>query len=304
MSVEDFIFRVERLQCIYNYPWDEITESFHHLLGENVSRWYWLYIRQRANRVINWENLRLDLLREFQQFSANCDVLRQIMDRVQGKDEKTGQFIDAVLTLRTQLRQPLTDAELIDIIQRNLKPRILALVFGTPAYSMEHFRTMCKKAEEVIAYDWQRRAQQSYNQRNIAEVQHQEMPQQSYQQRNIAEIQLQEIPQQNYQQRNIPEIEWQGRPQITYQQQQNVPGIEWKETSDEAEVDALQAGSKVQCWNCKQFGHICRNCPSTIRRLFCFKCGLDDVTSPMCPRCQGNGRNPLSSTGEIRSTSV
>lgn len=54
------------------------------------------------------------------------------------------------------------------------------------------------------------------------------------------------------------------------------------------EVDAIT----WQCWNCKETGHGWMFCRQP-RRLFCYRCGHDNVTSPDCPRCQGNGlRNP------------
>lgn len=74
--------------------------------------------------------------------------------------------------------------------------------------------------------------------------------------------------------------------------------------TDQLEVEALRDTSKYKCWNCKIVGHGFMDCPSATRRLFCYKCGWDNVVSPKCPRCQGNvARNPPQ-TGEVRSTQV
>lgn len=245
MLIEDFIFRVERLQLTYQCPWEELLAGFHHLLSETIQQWYWSYLRHKRNAVIIWDDFRLDLLREFQRYTSNADVLRQLMDRIQGKDETTGQFIDAALSLRTQLRQPLPDQEFIDILRRNLRPNISALIFGTYMYSIEYFRAVCKKAEDMVMNDWSRRNRPVEVKRTVAEI--------------VEEAPLSVV-----------------------------------------EVNALQPNSKILCWNCKQLGHIFKDCPSTERKYFCYRCGWEDVIAKNCPRCKGNGKQPLPQTGEVR----
>lgn len=45
------------------------------------------------------------------------------------------------------------------------------------------------------------------------------------------------------------------------------------------------------CWNCGSEKHKFRNCNQT-KKLFCFKCGLEGVTSKSCSRCSKNGKIP------------
>lgn len=113
MQVEDFIFRAEKLQFSYNCPWDEVIKGFHHLLDGQASKWYCLHIKDRPN--INWQNMKLDIVQKFQMYHSNMDVLRKIMDRIQLREEKCTSFIDAILNLRNQLREPLSDYQLVDI---------------------------------------------------------------------------------------------------------------------------------------------------------------------------------------------
>lgn len=49
-------------------------------------------------------------------------------------------------------------------------------------------------------------------------------------------------------------------------------------------------GNAVTCWNCKGTGHRFRKCEQT-RRVFCFKCGYDNVPTYKCPNCQRNVRS-------------
>lgn len=43
----------------------------------------------------------------------------------------------------------------------------------------------------------------------------------------------------------------------------------------------------IICWNCRQVGHRFSACTQN-RRIFCFRCGRDAVTSRECPVCSGN----------------
>lgn len=62
-AIEDFIFRVDRLQKSYGCPDHELVDGFHHLLEGRPNKWYWDRIQQQ------------------QHLHTNVDVLRQIMDR-------------------------------------------------------------------------------------------------------------------------------------------------------------------------------------------------------------------------------
>ena len=67
---------------------------------------------------------------------------------------------------------------------------------------------------------------------------------------------------------------------------------------DNAEVCAL---ASTICWNCRQSGHIFKDCPSETRSLFCYKCGQADTITPKCPKCSGNRRPSGARHGTTRS---
>ncbi len=64
-----------------------------------------------------------------------------------------------------------------------------------------------------------------------------------------------------------------------------------RRSSDRNINEIKPSNTGLRCWCCKQTGHSCMNCPDNPdKKFFCFKCGKPGVTTPRCPKCQGNGR--------------
>lgn len=56
-------------------------------------------------------------------------------------------------------------------------------------------------------------------------------------------------------------------------------------------------------WNCEQEGHFFTDCMALQRKIFCFKCGLPDVITPKCTRCNPeNSKRNVTVPGQSRST--
>lgn len=86
-----------------------------------------------------------------------------------------------------------------------------------------------------------------------------------------------------------------------YRQQftQRVNEIAHEEPVEDVGVDAISRQANYICWNCREKGHGFMDCPSLVRNLFCFGCGLENVVKPSCPRCKGN-RQTSALKGETR----
>lgn len=56
------------------------------------------------------------------------------------------------------------------------------------------------------------------------------------------------------------------------------------------EVEAIQSSPGKEtyavCWNCKDIGHIFKDCSKDLEHVFCFGCGKEDVRKPDCLNCQ------------------
>lgn len=250
--VEDFIFRVDRLQRSYGCPDQELVDGFHHLLEGRANQWYWDRIQLHPN--LNLKNLRIDIVREFQRYHKNVDVLRQIMDRRQGRDEKATRFIDSINSLRTQLREPLQDYEVVVIIKAGLKPKLPHLIFGTQIYSVEHLRNECRRAEELLDREYQQKSRLGIPGRTVNEL---------YEPNTVDDC------------TSVEEVRFRNN------------------------IRKLPPADPPRCWNCRESRHTFRQCTSTQRALFCFRCGAQGVTSPQCQTCKQGNTNATG--GEPRS---
>lgn len=61
--------------------------------------------------------------------------------------------------------------------------------------------------------------------------------------------------------------------------------------------------SNIRCYNVESVGHIWKDCPSDERRMFCYKCGKADFTTPKYPNCKGpeNFRRSVGTLGAHQS---
>lgn len=65
----------------------------------------------------------------------------------------------------------------------------------------------------------------------------------------------------------------------------------------EALCSSTAPGRQITCWKCKKSGHSFIICPLEQRNIFCYRCGFDGVTSPMCPQCVGNPNKNIEKSG-------
>lgn len=48
----------------------------------------------------------------------------------------------------------------------------------------------------------------------------------------------------------------------------------------------------IACWNCLKTGHTFNYCPQEQLRLFCYTCGMHNMSRPKCPKCSPGNQRP------------
>ncbi|XP_073848219.1 uncharacterized protein [Musca autumnalis] len=86
---------------------------------------------------------------------------------------------------------------------------------------------------------------------------------------------------------------------IEVEEESNFPILE----DDEGLGEVSAISTQLACWNCQKLGHGFRDCPSSQRGYFCFKCGKQNTITPKCSNCRaGNGRKNVIAAGNQRSS--
>ncbi|XP_017475330.1 PREDICTED: uncharacterized protein LOC108365715 [Rhagoletis zephyria] len=265
MSVEDFLFRLEYLKEQYACSWGEILRDFHRLLSGEAREWYWLYIKSHGK--VDWPSLQLALRRQFASQHTDFELLRELTERKQRPGESIDEYFHVVGTLRSRLRNPIPEYEIIRLVKGNLRESLAKIVYPIAAYSLEQLRLECKEVERCFP-----RRDRTLTSGVAPRSQH-----------------VNEIMSIEDEEHFSPGDEGQ---------------VTVEEIRHQRAARQPAGRSKVSCWNCDVEGHFFTDCMPMQRRIFCFKCGKLDVITPKCPVCNpaGNALPNAITTGESRST--
>lgn len=148
MSVEDFIFRLERLQAQYDIPLEELERDFHLLLSGPAKDWYWLFVQ--TNVGVKWPGLKQALLNQYQTSRSNCEIIRDLVERRQNPNETIDQYFQAMNQIRARLVQGITEHDMLKILKRNVRESIGRIVFPIAVSSVEQLRIECNEAERTF----------------------------------------------------------------------------------------------------------------------------------------------------------
>lgn len=214
--------------------------------------------------------LKSALLKQFKGYENDFEILRQIMDRKQMSHESFDEFYKSITQLKSQLKKPIEDQDLVRIVSNNISTRLMNFIYPMQIKSIEQFRDECRRTEKMLQsrYNTQSRFN---NARTVNEVSH------SFDESTI------DIPSEPF--HNISATQSNYRPNSS--------------------ISRENLSSNTICFNCKKSGHIFVNCRLPVRNLFCYRCGTDNCTVLDCPKCNTLKENLKSneiSSGKSRST--
>lgn len=265
LAVEDFVFRLERLQAQYGVSWKEVLDNFHLLVKGAAEKWYWLFIQ--TNYVSEWSTLKSALLKQYRSTRSSFEMMRDMVERKQLPGESIDAFFFAMTQYRSRLTISMPEAEMIIMIKKNIREAIGRIVYPMAVASVEELRMCCLDAEKTFLKKEVRPQPPVINRytRHVNEMYNEP----------------QEI------QKNI-DVD-----------SEEVAAIRLGSTNNSASKTPLI------CWNCRQNGHMFMDCPADQRTIFCYRCGKPDTIAPNCDNCRNRNfiRNE-GKAGDHRSTNI
>lgn len=144
--IEEFIFRVEYLQKYHSCQWHELQGEFHKLLKGDAKDWYWLLVQHKS--IDSWEDLKKALRLQYASNRIEYEFMPDFKERRQIPGESIDAYFQAMRKLRSRLRTPLPEYEVIRILKRNIRQCISQIVYPIQVFSVEHLRDECKEMEK------------------------------------------------------------------------------------------------------------------------------------------------------------
>lgn len=251
LSVDSFLSRIE-LQVIdaLGGNFNLLCEHAQCLFTNEAKDWYWRY--RRSVPRVTWPSLCEALRTNFQQHKSDFDIKESIRARKQGQNECFDDFRNAILKIAESLQTPLSERELVETMQRNLRPVIRQQLLFVPVNSLAELRKLCIRGESLAN-----------------EIAKSHCPAPTTNLRQPPRRQINEVQDDSDLNHDV----------ATYSEFAEVDAVAKQKPK-------LKSG----CWNCNKEGHRYFDCLEE-RTVFCYGCGAPNVYRPKCSTCsQGNSK--------------
>ena len=150
LQVEEFLYRIKSLtKDTFNGDFSVICRNLHILLTGKARDWYWRYHKQVD--AINWNDFCNALRCQYKSYKSSFDIREEIRNRKQKLGETFDSFFDSILSIMDHLPIPMSDAELIEILARNLRPEIRQDLLYVPIHSISHLRKLVQMRENFLS---------------------------------------------------------------------------------------------------------------------------------------------------------
>lgn len=266
--IENFVFRVESIAVgVFRVNLDQLVNEFCAFLKDNAQTWYWTYRQRYANQQISYAQFKRDLISRFRDSRTDFDIRYLISNRKQNhrENEEFRRFYDEVLQLVARLKVPMSDAELLELVRRNMRPGLQILLASKQFESLDELVAQCVSLETMfnrIGYNPE--ANMQYK-RVISEIQNEGV---------VCEPLSQNF---NLETFNVPK------------DHQNV--VKPSLSNNTPNSSSRDPNSLKICFNCEDIGHHFKDCTAQVKRIFCHGCGEKDVYLPQCSKCRPGNLN-------------
>lgn len=256
-SVLSFILDVEEKAAWRGVELDHLLVGVSEFFFGEAKTWY----RSVRDKVDSWEELKIALRREYLPLDYYDNLWEEIRGRKQGINESVGTFIANMTAMfaRLGMEEPIAEDIRLKIILKNLAPYYTERLALTDVLSVKHLKVLGKQLEvSKMRVD-------SYDLKNKVKKMEPEFAVKSSRQKkpSVAEVSVE-----------TPKV------------------VEVSEATVNQPASASKPKAynpKITCWKCDKVGHRHSDCDSEAKRVFCYKCGMKDVTVRNCPRCRRKG---------------
>lgn len=267
LNVDRFLYRVETNASVYNIQSYRLMNDIQYLLKGKALNWFWSF--KENKRPTSWSELRNAMTSHFKDERNDFDIRQSICERKQKLNESFQDFYTAITEMTLGLSEPLRDFDLMLILHGNMRLGLKEKLAGKKFNTSTDLFDECVHIENTwrqISYVPEKTMGVLPNPRSVHEIREDLSQFENscvYQPTN--DSQFSDVSAVTFSQNNSNKINLTRNP---------IP---------------QHILDKVQCWNCKMFGHFYYNCPQgVLLHVFCRGCGQSDILFEYCVKCQGN----------------
>lgn len=264
LSVHEFVFQVNVMKQSQNIADNEMLGQISMLLTHGARIWY----LSNYGKFPTWTDFINALQQRFRPNFSLIDALTELSTRKQKRYETPISFMNSmVMTLRT-MPINFTEQQQVEMIQKNLLPEIQLSVAPWQPKTLGHL-------EHLLAL------------MNI------NIPPETH--TNNIHKRIVVRKQVNAVEKNENETESDSEIELTkeeicaiLQNRKQKSNDKRTETKNGNKYNINNIRPEVTCHNCHEKGHIFKDCSKPRKRIFCYKCGKDEVKTFECPDCSKN----------------
>lgn len=149
--------------------WQQVLDNFHVMLEGKADDYYWELIRnsQARGNLLTWEGLRTAFVRRFQQNASELEIMREIMDMRQGRDESFDTLYSRFSRIHNRLSAPLEEWKIVELLRASLREETAQTIGLMQIEGVDHLRYLVARAEKLMS---PKRSQWGNVGRNVSEI--------------------------------------------------------------------------------------------------------------------------------------
>ncbi|XP_058836512.1 uncharacterized protein LOC131693048 [Topomyia yanbarensis] len=259
IPVTDFLRQVDILCRSYAISKQELRMHAHLLFKDSAYVWYTTY----EEKFYTWETLETYLRMRYHNPNRDRIIRVELRNRKQRPNELFSAFLTDIETLAQRMIQKMSEREKFDLIVENMKMSYKRHLALEPIYSVEHLAQLCFKFDALET--------------NLYVAGNPQKP-------SVHQVTAED---------GEPEEEDNEETERVYALQNRFrkpPRTSENRYADRQSHNTYSGSNNTLCWNCRQTGHMWRECDQK-KTVFCHICGHLDTTAFRCPN-KHNLSNP------------
>lgn len=273
-SVNDFITLVNLHKTANNISDENMFRNIGLLLRKSALSWY---IGDYRN-IRTWSEFIVRFRQKYLSDNSNFEILSEIENRTQQRNEDAATYINDMINRFRSMPTALSEVHQCHIVQRNLNKANAMKLADKRYHSIVDLEKACRNIESMRKH---LKLNTPFEERTDKFPKFKPRP-------HVAAIEHSDSCESEEEEHGFSiDDDFEGECDAISTRHQKGKPLKFSSNVNKPPVkEAIKKVKKeTKCFNCRQTGHWFMECPAERTRMFCFRCGRDDITTPECPVC-------------------